>query len=538
MGEHLPKGRFRKPLSPNLLGPFTLGRIERVDYTEHTQLKPSQDMLTPAPQPLPPAVGEGRTEMEVEHVEMLEQGEVEVEEPARAPTSQPVEPQPLPVNLRPYKNPNLKIADPSTAQKVQVTSETVVHPELNIIKHADFIFSPSHARDLHKPRTKTWVTVLNGRKLKSSLLVDPFRGKRLTTRTFKVFLALQHLLECKGWDSQERVLFSYRELAASLGWKWLGKRTIKELDAELDQLRGTLFTWKHSFVGEDRQVYTLLERVTILDKLATLRREDRAKEELFQDINVFRYDETIRKTLKANLTKPTYLLTALTIEGEIPLLLYTRLDLFLANTDRYERTSEGVFRDLRLISDDLKSEKKYRYPDRRKRKLKEWVSRIQGKPLSSGGTLHVTLKKTKDGKDWKLVAKRVVTLKEKKQKPNLLATQVKPTSSPNPEAVAEPEPHANPEEDIPRFQDQMENTLGIKPGIYRLYFRWILMHYPYQGLVDHALVTWKETDHGAEKDEERVETFKVTLHRLAHLQSLPWLQKEECLKDCQYLLRG
>lgn len=441
--------------------------------------------------------------------------------------------------LTPYKNPNLKFADARISLNLGVTARTSIHVELNIIKHADFIFSPPHAKDLHKPRAKTWIATLpDGRKLKSSIFEQPLAGgKRLTTTDFLIFLALQHLLECKGWDSQERVVFSYRELAEILGWKWEGKKTIKRLDESLKRLRGVLFDWQHSFVGEDGKVYTLLEHVNILDKLATLRREDRTKEELFEDVNVFRFEDKIRASLKINRTKPLYLLTTLNIEGEIEPLLYTRLDRFLADKDLYQVTSENLFRDLRLVGDDLAAEKKYRLPKGRKQKLTEMMKRLERKPLSKGGLLHLTIEKTKDGKDWKLMARRVHPKKQlpaAKPLPDYAHDTVSFVFQEAAKVAADVQTYANPNDAIPRYQDELESTLRTRPG-WRLYYKYILIHYPYEGLVARALATWKQVDHSSQTDEERVKSFTGNLHRLVHRQGISWIQKDECSKDCQYL---
>src|SRR5437870_707989 len=89
-----------------------------------------------------------------------------------------------------------------TAVSVPLTREQIEHeientfktvrPELNIEKHADFFFAPSHSKNLHKPRSRTWTETLpDGTNVKANIQLEPFQGKIPTTKTRKVYLALQ-----------------------------------------------------------------------------------------------------------------------------------------------------------------------------------------------------------------------------------------------------------------------------------------------------------------------------------------------------------
>ena len=101
---------------------------------------------------------------------------------------------------------------------------SIVRPELNIEKHADFIFAPSHSKNLRQPRKKMWVTELeNGNKASSYLLIEPiFGGKTPSTKTRKVYLTLVKL-----WEERRRaddtVVFYVREIAETICLKWAGK---------------------------------------------------------------------------------------------------------------------------------------------------------------------------------------------------------------------------------------------------------------------------------------------------------------------------
>src|SRR5919197_684423 len=210
---------------------------------------------------------------------------------------------------------------------------SIIRPELNVEKHADFIFAPSHSKNLRQPRKKMWVTELpNGTKASSYLLLEPiYGGKTPSTKTRKVYLTLVKL-----WEERRRqddtVVFSAREIADTIGLKWAGKRIAKEIYREIQTLRVCAFTWKYSFFDSHGNKVELLDHINILDKFAYVAMEDRTKpSEKFQALNAVRFSEAILTNLKANRTKPTYFETILSIKGEIASVIYTRLDIILAD---------------------------------------------------------------------------------------------------------------------------------------------------------------------------------------------------------------
>ena len=100
-----------------------------------------------------------------------------------------------------------------------------VRPELNIEKHADFLFIPSHSKNVNKPRSRTWLETLpDGTKVKATIYLDPVRGRTPTTKTRKIYLALQKLTEEKGWNDDERTNFSIYEISQIVGLKWHGSK--------------------------------------------------------------------------------------------------------------------------------------------------------------------------------------------------------------------------------------------------------------------------------------------------------------------------
>lgn len=434
--------------------------------------------------------------MEVGAVEGVEQEEI-----TQAPASYPL------LDILP---PRRQISKPASyqeqARELQKAFQ-IIRPELNIEKHADFIFAPSHSKNLNKARKRTWVEALpDGKQVEASLTVLPYSGsgKIPTTKTRKVYLALQKLWEEKGWNEDERTMFSASELTETIGEAWHGKTSLRRIENELDQLRFTPFKWIHSFVDEKGDRRTIKQPFSVLDDYRLFTKESRNPNQLFLALSTFRFHEEIRKNLKANRTKPTNLI-ALEIRGEIASVLYAHLDIILADKTHYERTTEGLFGDLRL-----EGEIEYRYPSGRKRKLEKAIEELENK-LVSTGILHLSLKKTKDGKDWKLVAKK---LPLEKQKQKVLTGKI---VSP-----------ANPLEDIPHLVQEMATTLGGLPKYHRLYER-LLKTYPYE-MIYQALSEWRAD--GGRGAEHPIAYFQSILHRLAHFRGKLWIKP--CSPDCKY----
>lgn len=379
-----------------------------------------------------------------------------------------------------------------------------VRPDLNIEKHADFIFAPAHSKNLHKPRSRTWIETLpDGTKVKATIFLDPVRGRTPTTKTRKVFLALQKLLEENGWNDDERTHFSLYEVATTVGWKWSGGRSVKKIRDELFTLGAVPITWQYSFVDENGHKVGLLDMFHILDSLRIVEKKDRASNQLFLSLSSFRFHEEIRKNLKANHRKPTNL-TALEIQGEIASVLYARLDIVLANRPQYEHATAGLFQVLQLEGE------KYRYPSARKQNLEKAVKELEGKPISTG-TLHLSIEKTADGKDWKLVAKK----EPFPEKPRVLIGQ----------RVAP----ANPPEAIPYLAEDIARTIGQQEVNHRLYT--LLCNTYSSDVLYQALSEWK-ADGGREARNPRG-YFMAILHRLAHLRGKLWLNKN-CPLECKY----
>ena len=406
----------------------------------------------------------------------------------------------------------LKPADEvATLRRARVTDKSscayeIVRPEINLEKHADLVFSPSHSRGLDKERSRSWEKKLpNGNTVAASLVVQPYKNKRPTIKTRRVYLGLYKLQELKGNDTNATTSISFRELADVLSTGWHGSTTVREFTRELYQLRFSPFIVRGIFEKQ----YEAVERedsFTILQHLRIVRRKDLQTNELFDAKCEFAFHEYLQDHLRKNRTKPTLLIAA-RLQGEIASLLYSRLDIFLSEHERYERRTEGLFQeDLGLVG------KKYRYPSGRKQNLKKATDELNGKPISTG-ILNVTIEKTADGKDYKLVAWKTPFPPDIRPVINNLIKSTRLRL-------------ANPATEIPYIVTEMEKTLGQHPTKQRL-FELIAKKYPHYPVIDHALAEYR-----ADKPDKHhpLKYFQTILHRKAHLHGYDWIRP--CSTDC------
>jgi hypothetical protein len=271
-----------------------------------------------------------------------------------------------------------------------------IRPELNLEKWS--IWQPSKSKNAHRARTiKREVTLANGDKATAEVEVGFTQRGVLTTEDQRTYYAL-----IKQWEETGRptlpTYFSLRKLAKHLQKKW-GTNSIEALTRSLTRLVATPFFWKNSYFDSGRRrTIEELENFRILDKLKIIRTKTDGHITTAQ--GYFQFNDFILSNLLANHTKPLLLDVVLGLQSEIAQILYTYLDLILADKTSYERRSKELFDDLGLVG------KQYRYPSVRKRVLNKALAELSGVPLSTGRIVSATLEKTKDEKDYKIVIRK------------------------------------------------------------------------------------------------------------------------------------
>lgn len=378
-------------------------------------------------------------------------------------------------------------------------TDKLVRPELNTSKFADFIFPPSHANNLYKSRTKEWNIFLpDGIKGSAFLRVSPPEGfKSPTHQTYKVLLALFDLWHEKR-SADGSLTCSLRDIANILHLKMDG-RLAPALVKEMDILREASVTWKFSFINDKGEGQSL-RPMNILDDFQY--DEWTPKAEKFKSRVYIKFNKNIQRNLEANKTKPINLSVLRAIKGEIASVLYTRLDIILSTRDRYERNTKGVFSDLQLDSE------KYRYPSRRKAKLIPIVNELDGKRLSTGHILSLSLERTVDHKDWKLVCTRGSMQIDRKT-----ARSIPSTNEPG---LAE------------YLAEEIGAVVGDLKTHRQLYTT--LARFYNQNIIYRAIGEYKEAATSDVRYPRRF--FTAIVHRLAHEQGKEWIKP--CGIDCKH----
>src|SRR5512135_3873100 len=272
-----------------------------------------------------------------------------------------------------------------------------IRPELNIEKWS--IWQPANARS-GPPKERAIereIELPSGSRVTAKLTVSPTTKGNLTTKDQRVYYALVKHWEERG-RSADFTPLSLQRLARLLQMPW-GQTTIDSLTASLFRLRLTGFIWEQAF--EDKatgRVFSRLDTFHLLSELKIARIKDEGK--VNKEVGYFRFHEAIIKNLLANHAKPVLFEVVLSFKSEIAQILYTHLDLILADKTSYERRTKELFEDLGLEG------KEYGKVSARKRTLERALPELQGKPLTTGRITTARLEPTKDGGDFKLVVRK------------------------------------------------------------------------------------------------------------------------------------
>jgi hypothetical protein len=302
------------------------------------------------------------------------------EEPLGQATNSPGSPNPAPV-----LSPTNKTA---TVEKIR--------PELNLEKWP--IWQPSKSKNPPKARiAEREITLAGGNKLTATVEIGFTQRGELTTEDQRTYYAL-----VKQWEETGRpdhyTFFSLRHLSRSLHKKW-GTNVITALTESLIRLRTTPFIWKNSYHdAATKETIRILDTFNILSDLRIVRREQDGV--VNKEVGYFKFNDFTLKNLMANHTKPVLLDTVLGFRSEIAQMLYTHIDLILADKTHFERRSLELFSDLGLRG------KAYRNPSNRKQLLIPALKELEGAFLTTGMISSATLERTKDDKDYKVVFKK------------------------------------------------------------------------------------------------------------------------------------
>jgi len=291
-------------------------------------------------------------------------------------------------------------APSGTVQQKNAVIEKI-RPELNLEKWA--IWRPAKSQNESTARViEREISVAGGNRVSAKVEVGFTNRGPLTTEDQRTYYALIKYWE-DGGRLNDQTFFSLRHLARHLRKKW-GTNVIDSLTESLLRLRTVPFTWTNSyFDAATKETYETLDTFTILSELRIIKRKTDGT--VNKEFGYFKMNDFILNNLIGRHTKPLLFETVLSFNSEIAQILYTYLDLILADKSSYERRTKELFTDLGLEGTG------YRNRSNRKQVLERALREVRGAPLTTGRIVSAELEMTKDRKDYKLVIRKATRLR-------------------------------------------------------------------------------------------------------------------------------
>lgn len=387
--------------------------------------------------------------------------------------------------------------------QLDIFQPDVVRPELNIGRWANFIFTSPHNPNVYKTRERTFPVELKddfGKvtdEVLGSVKVEPIQGNRTpTTTTYEVFLAICHLWEEQGKPLDGWVHFSSRQIANVLGKKWSGQLA-KRIDDELAVLKGSLMTWRWSFTDNDRAKVEYVDSMNFLSSKQYVNTAYRRKSQKFDVLHKVEINSLILANMVAGQTKPINFKTYLAIEDSGAKVLYSFLDVILANKTVWERRLEGLLTDLDIQAD------RYKTKFARKALVAKWIKTLNGLDLFHG-KLTLELKETADKKDWKIVARRT---------PRIVKNRT-------------PKKLANSKDVVAILVEDITAAAGqgdTHQNLYKMFAKFYPAEMIYQAISEMKADT---------SPNSKGKMLTAIMHRLAHSKGFDWIKP--CSTECKY----
>jgi len=286
----------------------------------------------------------------------------------------------------------VSIAEKQKPEKIRV--------ELNVEKWPA-LWRPAKSKGAPSVRTlQREFATKDGLRGTSKLEVGFTQYGTITTEDQKMFYALIRQWEESGKPADRPVYFSDRLLSRLLHKKGWGSNVIEAITSSLRRLRTTPLRWINSYHRndgsgksvEEETIFNFLEQLKIITR--------RTDGHITNQQGYFQFGRDILQNLLANYTKPLLDKEFFKLQSEIAQLLYTHVDLIMFDKTRYERCTKELFSDLGLL---LPENPSYRYASNRKQALQKPIAELIGKRLSTGELKSITIERTADEKDYKVI---------------------------------------------------------------------------------------------------------------------------------------
>ena len=283
------------------------------------------------------------------------------------------------------------------AQEGEAPLTDHIRPELNIEKWPA-MWRPSRSK--RSPMVRVLERehgVPGGSRVQARVEVGFTHLGELTTEDQKTYYALVKQWETSGEGAQQ-TFFSVRGLARFLHKQW-GTNVITAITESLRRLRATPLAWENAYFDTgSREILEEINTFNVLSELKIIRRKvDGA---VTKEAGYFRFNDFTLKNLLNHHTKPVLFETILRFRSDLAQLLYTHLDLIMADKRRYARRTRELFIDLGLCGSD------YARLYERKRALSGAIVELRGVSLTTGAITAIGIEKTQDEKDYKLTVSK------------------------------------------------------------------------------------------------------------------------------------
>ncbi len=398
------------------------------------------------------------------------------------------------------------------------TSQTI-RPEFNLTKYSDFIFPHPRTKGLNEVRSMSWQK--DGTDCQIEIAPN-IKSDAPSSKTYKILLAIFIHIQLEKIDPLGGIPISLRRIATILGKKW-GGRVAKEICLELTSLQVTNLEWTESFQQKNKKRAATITQMSILNK-AKYKAKNISKGEYFKGVEsiTLKFDEDVAKNIKDNYCIPINFKVYQSLNNKPYVqILYLKIGLYLAS-NKYRSQQFSALKILEILH--IKTNRyfdKAKGKNNRKAFLNEVRQLLDKQPLAANYTLNISVSKTVDESDYKLIisANKV----EVKPKHQLVIIN-------------------KDDQLVLKLCHDIRMALNLNYEMLTAENKAFIRHYcevyP-KNIIELAITTYKERSAWKIEQNEVINNkfayFASCMHHQAHDSNMNWIK--DCGDDCKYKLK-
>ncbi len=276
--------------------------------------------------------------------------------------------------------------------------EIVIRPETNLARWPQLFATrqtPGLSRVIERGDGKVIIGLQitnKGNKVEVGFLIVP---------DYVILMGLIHMWELNDRPQDEFVAVSVRNFVRQVLGRTPSKLNYQRLEESLKRLKQVPIRWINAFY--DSQTGRL---ETISDKEFNFLQYLEVRKVAYTECQpafktfTFKFNDYFLRNLLSDSTKPFLLSEIVKFGSELSVLAYAFFDIVMADKAGWSRRASA------FIRDDLQNKAdRYKWPANCKVAIKEIIEELDGCRLSTG-VLHITMRPTKDKKDWKVVLRK------------------------------------------------------------------------------------------------------------------------------------